>query len=99
MPDDPPHAGPCPICGTPAQPAFRPFCSDRCRMRDLAHWVGGDEPYVIPGPPLAPTGATLTEEDQALLQEAMAEGSTGTDAGNVIRADFRARRRRDNDEA
>ena len=45
---------PCPICGQPAQAGFKPFCCDRCRLRDLAHWIGGDEPYAIPGRQLLP---------------------------------------------
>ncbi|MEI6559885.1 MAG: DNA gyrase inhibitor YacG [Rhodospirillaceae bacterium] len=31
----------CPICRRPAQPAFRPFCSRRCRTVDLSRWLGG----------------------------------------------------------
>jgi endogenous inhibitor of DNA gyrase (YacG/DUF329 family) len=29
---------------------FRPFCSDRCRLLDLAAWA--DERYRVPGDPL-----------------------------------------------
>ena len=29
----------CPICGKPAVPAFRPFCSDRCKQVDLNRWL------------------------------------------------------------
>lgn len=29
---------------------FRPFCSDRCRLLDLAAWA--DERYRVPGEPL-----------------------------------------------
>jgi endogenous inhibitor of DNA gyrase (YacG/DUF329 family) len=41
----------CAICGRPVPPrsenrAF-PFCSDRCRLVDLAKWLG--EEYRIPG--------------------------------------------------
>lgn len=36
----------CPICGKPAQPAFRPFCSKACRGRDLLAWLGGR--YAVP---------------------------------------------------
>jgi uncharacterized protein len=41
----------CPICKKPVAPreanrAF-PFCSDRCRLVDLAKWLG--EEYRIPG--------------------------------------------------
>ena len=89
--------GTCPICECPSAPDYKPFCSERCRMRDLAHWIGGDEPYVIPGEPMAPIGAELTEEDRALLEEAMEEGGIEPPA-NVIRADFRRRRRLDRDD-
>jgi uncharacterized protein len=30
----------------PAEPAFRPFCCERCRLLDLAKWVDGE--YRIP---------------------------------------------------
>ncbi len=33
---------PCPICGQPAQPAFRPFCSKYCANKDLLNWLRGD---------------------------------------------------------
>ncbi len=38
---------PCPICGKPAQPRFRPFCTARCADVDLNRWLSGS--YVIPG--------------------------------------------------
>ena len=31
----------------PAVPAWRPFCSERCKTRDLANWA--DESYRIGG--------------------------------------------------
>lgn len=37
----------CPLCGKPADPAFRPFCSKRCADVDLQRWLSGS--YVIPG--------------------------------------------------
>jgi len=37
----------CPICGKPAEQAFRPFCSARCRDVDLNRWLSGA--YVVPG--------------------------------------------------
>ncbi|HEV2417614.1 MAG TPA: DNA gyrase inhibitor YacG [Terriglobia bacterium] len=41
----------CPICkrevGTRNNP-FRPFCSERCKMIDLSHWLAGR--YRIPSP-------------------------------------------------
>jgi endogenous inhibitor of DNA gyrase (YacG/DUF329 family) len=39
----------CPVCGRPAQPDFRPFCSRRCADIDLGRWLTGE--YRIPGPP------------------------------------------------
>lgn len=36
----------CPVCGKPVAAAFRPFCSDRCRMVDLNRWLS--EAYRIP---------------------------------------------------
>jgi endogenous inhibitor of DNA gyrase (YacG/DUF329 family) len=33
------------------QPAWQPFCSERCKLQDLAKWVDGD--YRIPAEPLA----------------------------------------------
>jgi endogenous inhibitor of DNA gyrase (YacG/DUF329 family) len=38
---------PCPVCGRPADPGFRPFCSARCRQVDLGRWLAGD--YAVPG--------------------------------------------------
>jgi len=41
----------CAICGKPVAPRREnrsfPFCSDRCRLVDLAKWLG--EAYRIPG--------------------------------------------------
>ena len=40
-------AKPCPICGKPATPASKPFCSERCRDVDLNRWLSNS--YAIPG--------------------------------------------------
>jgi len=40
---------PCPICGKPAEQAFLPFCSPRCRDVDLNRWLSGR--YIVPGKP------------------------------------------------
>ena len=37
----------CPICGKPADDAFRPFCSKRCADVDLNRWLSGV--YAVPG--------------------------------------------------
>jgi endogenous inhibitor of DNA gyrase (YacG/DUF329 family) len=36
----------CPICGKPAAPRWRPFCSERCTAVDLGRWFG--ETYRVP---------------------------------------------------
>ena len=45
----------CPICGKPAAPQHRPFCSARCAQIDLGRWLKGV--YRIP------TEETLEEGD------------------------------------
>ncbi|WP_237438266.1 DNA gyrase inhibitor YacG [Alteraurantiacibacter buctensis] len=42
----------CPICRKPRVEEFTPFCSARCRDRDLARWFNDD--YAVPGPPADP---------------------------------------------
>ena len=42
----------CPICKRPSAPEFKPFCSARCKDRDLLKWLG--DGYAIPGEPLDP---------------------------------------------
>lgn len=43
---------PCPICGKPRREEHAPFCSARCRDRDLVRWL--DDGYAIPGRPAPP---------------------------------------------
>ncbi|MEL7199145.1 MAG: DNA gyrase inhibitor YacG [Pseudomonadota bacterium] len=43
---------PCPLCKKPRSDQFKPFCSERCRDRDLAKWFG--DGYAVPGPPVDP---------------------------------------------
>ncbi|EWY40256.1 hypothetical protein N825_36685 [Skermanella stibiiresistens SB22] len=31
----------CPICGRPADPQYKPFCTPRCADVDLNRWLGG----------------------------------------------------------
>jgi len=46
----------CPTCKKPlaadldARAPCRPFCSERCKMVDLARWLGGE--HAIPGEPV-----------------------------------------------
>ncbi len=49
-------ARPCPICRQPRSADFTPFCSARCRDRDLARWF--TDGYSTPGP-------AASEEDLA----------------------------------
>jgi endogenous inhibitor of DNA gyrase (YacG/DUF329 family) len=48
----PKGVGRCPICRRDAKTRpenpFAPFCSERCRLVDLGHWL--DEDYRVPGP-------------------------------------------------
>ena len=39
-------AAKCPICGKPAVPERRPFCSARCANVDLQRWLS--DRYVLP---------------------------------------------------
>jgi endogenous inhibitor of DNA gyrase (YacG/DUF329 family) len=34
----------------PVEPRWRPFCSERCKLQDLARWADGT--YTVPGDPL-----------------------------------------------
>ena len=42
---------PCPYCGKPPSPEFKPFCSRGCKDRDLLKWLDGA--YRVAGPPAA----------------------------------------------
>ncbi|MDE1914679.1 MAG: DNA gyrase inhibitor YacG [Sphingomonadales bacterium] len=39
----------CPICGKPRSSEHTPFCSTRCRDRDLMQWL--QDGYALPGAP------------------------------------------------
>ncbi|MEO6152682.1 MAG: DNA gyrase inhibitor YacG [Croceibacterium sp.] len=49
----------CPICRRPREAEFTPFCSARCRDKDLARWF--NDAYAVPGPPADPEA--LASED------------------------------------
>ena len=42
----------CPMCRKPRSEDFTPFCSQRCKDRDLAQWFG--DGYALPGDPASP---------------------------------------------
>lgn len=53
----------CPICKKPRKAEFTPFCSSRCKDRDLAQWFG--DGYAVPGRPAIPeeiAGEIVREE-------------------------------------
>jgi endogenous inhibitor of DNA gyrase (YacG/DUF329 family) len=52
-------ARPCPICRKPRSTEFAPFCSSRCRDRDLARCF--NEGYAGPGPPADPEDVVKEE--------------------------------------
>ncbi|HUQ14147.1 MAG TPA: DNA gyrase inhibitor YacG [Novosphingobium sp.] len=39
----------CPLCGKPRSAEHAPFCSTRCRDRDLVKWLA--DGYALPGRP------------------------------------------------
>ncbi len=56
-------ARPCPTCRTPTpweDNPHRPFCSERCRLRDLGAWAS--EAYRIPEKPQEADGEGWTGE-------------------------------------
>jgi endogenous inhibitor of DNA gyrase (YacG/DUF329 family) len=54
----------CPICRKPVKldDPFMPFCSDRCRIIDVANWADGK--YVIPGLVEEDEGFPRSQEDE-----------------------------------
>ena len=50
---------PCPMCRRASAPAHAPFCSPRCRDRDLLNWLG--DGYRVPGDEVGDSG-----DDEAL---------------------------------
>jgi len=47
----------------PVDPAWRPFCSDRCKLLDLARWIDGA--YRIPGEPVTVDDTSDDSETQS----------------------------------
>jgi endogenous inhibitor of DNA gyrase (YacG/DUF329 family) len=60
----------CPTCDTPviwdASSAFRPFCSDRCKLIDLGDWAAENHRIADK----APIDADLSEQYLAELEDA-----------------------------
>ncbi|MCK0128873.1 DNA gyrase inhibitor YacG [Erythrobacter sp. F6033] len=53
---------PCPICKKPRSEEHSPFCSTRCKDRDLAKWFG--DGYAVPGRPASPEEVATTDWDK-----------------------------------
>lgn len=53
---------PCPICKKPRSEEHSPFCSLRCRDRDLVRWFG--DGYAVPGPPVDPDNLAANDWGQ-----------------------------------
>jgi len=55
----------CPTCERPVEwteaSAWRPFCSERCKLIDLGAWIS--EKHAIPGEPM------MSADDAALLSD------------------------------
>jgi uncharacterized protein len=51
----------CPLCGKPAAPEHKPFCSRGCRDRDLLNWLG--DSYRVPGQPVDEAAVAALEQD------------------------------------
>ncbi len=49
-----------------ASNAFRPFCSERCRLIDLGAWL--EERHAIPGEPAADVAAEAGDDANAPLR-------------------------------
>jgi hypothetical protein len=50
------------MCGKPRDPELTPFCSTRCRDRDLLQWL--DDGYALPGRPTSPSSPEDGERDE-----------------------------------
>jgi uncharacterized protein len=46
----------------PVEPRWRPFCSERCRLLDLARWADGE--YRVPGDPIEEPGDDDESDEQ-----------------------------------
>jgi hypothetical protein len=56
-------AAPCPVCGLPSQPRFRPFCTSRCADVDLGRWFA--ESYRVAGDKAVVEEAEREKDDEA----------------------------------
>ncbi|MCC7415763.1 MAG: DNA gyrase inhibitor YacG [Acidobacteria bacterium] len=52
----------------PIDPGWRPFCSRRCKVQDLARWAEGA--YRVPGEPVSPDGQRAAPEPSKPFNQA-----------------------------
>lgn len=55
------NARSCPICGGSRAATHTPFCSQRCRDRDLARWF--TDSYAVAGRPAFPEDMTAERQE------------------------------------
>lgn len=67
----PRYKGKCPVCGSRAEFATRPFCSRRCADVDLSRWLRGG--YAIPA------GGDTDEESDSLGTQPASKGRHDAD--------------------
>ena len=69
----------------PAEPAWRPFCSERCKMADLGRWLGGEYrvPINAPDPPLEDEDPHTIEPSLDLILVARHLERIGDHATNI----------------
>jgi endogenous inhibitor of DNA gyrase (YacG/DUF329 family) len=48
------------------EPAWRPFCSQRCKLQDLARWADGT--YRVAAEPVEDADAEVAEDEDANLK-------------------------------
>ncbi len=54
----------CVLCRTrPVDPAWQPFCSERCRNQDLARWADGV--YRVAADPIPPSDSEADPDAQS----------------------------------
>lgn len=67
----------CPVCGKPADPDYRPFCSRRCADVDLGRWFNED--YRIPAE--EPPDAEVEDSADEPAGESDSESGDGAGKG------------------
>lgn len=55
-------AAPCPVCGKPSDPKWRPACSRQCSYVDLGRWLDGS--YTVPGEEVVALAGSGSGEDE-----------------------------------